>query len=64
EPSLFPSTTISMPTGHQTIEQVLQKHVENALPFTEIQQNCITYRLVAWIVEEMMPLNCINHDWF
>ncbi|CAG8846763.1 990_t:CDS:2, partial [Racocetra persica] len=28
----------------------------------EKQQNRIAYQLVAWIVEEMMPLNCINHD--
>ncbi|CAG8638264.1 11807_t:CDS:2, partial [Cetraspora pellucida] len=39
EPSPSPSTTIPTPTSYQTIEQVLQKHVENALPLSEIQQN-------------------------
>ncbi|CAG8835443.1 13023_t:CDS:2, partial [Racocetra persica] len=56
------STTIPTATNQRTIETVIQKHIENASPLPEKQQNRIAYRLVAWIVEEMMPLNCINHD--
>ncbi|CAG8622405.1 13194_t:CDS:2 [Racocetra persica] len=58
------STTIPTPTTQQTIERVIQNHIENASPLPEQQQNCITYHLVAWIVKEMIPLNCINHDQF
>ncbi|CAG8699491.1 5845_t:CDS:2, partial [Cetraspora pellucida] len=56
QPSVL-STTIPIPTTQQTIETVIQNHMENASPLPEQQQNHITYRLVAWIVEEMMPLN-------
>ncbi|CAG8563107.1 6498_t:CDS:2 [Ambispora leptoticha] len=58
------STTIPTATNQRTIEIVIQKHIENASPLPEKQQNRIAYRLVAWIVEKMIPLNCINHDRF
>ncbi|CAG8559162.1 2954_t:CDS:2 [Racocetra persica] len=58
------STTTPTSTPQQTIEAVFQKQMENVLPLSEKQQNRISYHLVAWIVEEMMPLNCINHDRF
>ncbi|CAG8627503.1 3972_t:CDS:1, partial [Scutellospora calospora] len=60
------STTTVNPTSvtQPTIETIIQKQIENTLPLPEKQQNRISYRLVAWIVEEMMPLNCINYDRF
>ncbi|CAG8740352.1 19212_t:CDS:2, partial [Cetraspora pellucida] len=53
-----PTTTVN-PTSVTllTFETIIQKQIENTLPLSEKQQNRIAYRLVAWIVKEMMPLN-------
>ncbi|CAG8484284.1 13285_t:CDS:2, partial [Racocetra persica] len=44
--------------------QTINSMLENTQPFAEKKQIRATYRLVSWLVELMMPLDCINHDRF
>ncbi|CAG8797530.1 19404_t:CDS:2 [Cetraspora pellucida] len=56
-----PITTVNPTSVTQpTIEPIIQKQIENTLPLSKKQQSHIAYQLVAWIVEEMMPLNSIR----
>ncbi|CAG8517522.1 6214_t:CDS:2, partial [Cetraspora pellucida] len=61
-----PSVTPTNPTltTQPKIEAIIQKQIENTLPLPEKKQSRIIYRLAAWIIEAMMPLDCINHDRF
>ncbi|CAG8809262.1 25264_t:CDS:1, partial [Racocetra persica] len=51
-------------TTQLTIDTIFQNQAENTTPLSENQQIRISYRLVVWIVESMMPLDCINDDRF
>ncbi|CAG8692528.1 13982_t:CDS:2, partial [Cetraspora pellucida] len=44
--------------------QTINSMLENIQLFAEKKQIRATYCLVSWLVESMMPLDCINHDRF
>lgn len=47
-----------------TIDSIFENHASNMQPLPEKKQTRITYCLLAWIVEAMMPLDCINNERF
>ncbi|CAG8811921.1 15947_t:CDS:1, partial [Racocetra persica] len=47
-----------------TINSLLERRAEITQPLSEEKQIRVTYHLVAWLIEAMMPLDCINHDRF